>query len=89
MSVTHTRKQLEGVVVSDKMEKSAVIVVERFIQHKLYRKSIKQSKKYHFHDEKNECNVGDRVIIEECRPLSKNKFFKLVKIIEKNTKVQL
>lgn len=77
------RKVREGVVVSDKMDKTIVVVEETMRLHKLYKKRVKFSKKYKAHDEKNECQVGDKVRIMETRPLSKEKTWRLVKIIEK------
>ncbi len=78
-----SRKVRIGKVVSDKMDKTAVVSVENFISHKLYGKSIKMSKKYKAHDENNECKVGDKVKIMETRPLSKDKRWRVVEIIEK------
>jgi small subunit ribosomal protein S17 len=75
-------KQFEGVVVSDKMDKSAVVLVERLWQHPLYKKRIKRNKKYLVHNEV-EAEMGNKVIIEECRPISKKKRFKIVKVIKK------
>ena len=77
------RKQLVGRVVSNKMDKTIVVEIERLMMHSLYKKSIRKRKKYKSHDEKNECSVGDVVRIEETRPLSKDKRFRLVEIIEK------
>ena len=71
-------KRLKGVVVSNKMEKTAVVLVERYVKHPLYGKYIKKSKRYKAHDEKNQYHVGDKVIIEECRPISKDKHFVIV-----------
>ena len=68
-----------GVVVSNNMEKSIVVLVEAKYKHPLYKKTVKRSKKYVAHDENNECNIGDFVQIEECRPLSKRKCYRLVK----------
>jgi small subunit ribosomal protein S17 len=73
------RKQLKGVVVSDKMPKTVVVKVERIKEHPKYKKRYKVHKKYKAHDEKEECKVGDVVIIEECRPLSKEKRWRVVK----------
>lgn len=78
------RKTLSGVVVSDKMNKTIVVLVETKTKHKLYGKLVITHKKYHAHDEKEECNVGDRVRIVETRPLSKTKSWKLDKILEKS-----
>lgn len=72
-----------GAVVSDKMDKSAVVMIERRVKHPIYGKFMKKSTKFHIHDENNECAVGDTVQITECRPVSKTKSWKLVKIVEK------
>ena len=69
-------------MVGDGMEKTRVIVVERFRRHHLYHKEIRVRTRYKFHDPKNESHTGDRVIIEECRPLSKDKRWRLIKIIK-------
>ena len=79
----NTRKVREGVVVSDKMDKSIVIKVERKMKHPIYGKFLKRSTKFMAHDEKNECHIGDRVRIMETRPLSKNKCWRLVEILER------
>ena len=70
-------------VVSDKMDKSAVVLIERKVKHPIYCKFMKKSTKLHIHDENNECGVGDTVQISECRPISKTKSWKLVKVVEK------
>ena len=75
-------KLQSGVVVSNKMEKSIVVMIERKIKHPIYKKTIKRSKKYIAHDEKNECLIGDLVQIAECRPLSKKKRFRLYKRLQ-------
>ncbi|VWL84866.1 30S ribosomal protein S17 [Oceanivirga miroungae] len=77
------RKIREGVVVSDKMDKTIVVVEETMKLHKLYKKRVKFTKKFKAHDENNECKIGDKVRIMETRPLSKDKTWRLVKIIEK------
>jgi small subunit ribosomal protein S17 len=77
------RKELKGLVVSDKMEKSVIVQVERYIQHKMYKKFIKRYKKYHAHDESNACSIGDEVQIIETRPLSKLKRFRVTQITKK------
>jgi len=77
------RKRMVGVVVSDKMDKTVVVAVERLVQHSRYKKYIRRTKKYHAHDERNECRVGDVVEIEETRPLSKTKRWRVVRIIRK------
>ena len=73
-------KLQSGVVINDKMEKSIVVKIERKIKHPIYKKTIKRSKKYVAHDENNECKTGDLVQIAECRPLSKNKRYRLYKL---------
>ena len=77
------RKERVGVVVSNKMDKSIVIKVERKVKHPPYGKFVKKSTKFMAHDEKNECNIGDVVRIMETRPLSKNKCWRLVEIVER------
>ena len=77
------RKERIGTVVSNKMDKSIVVLVERKVKHPKYGKFVKKSKKFMAHDEKNECNIGDSVRIMETRPLSKNKCWRLVEIIER------
>ena len=77
------RKERIGVVVSNKMDKSIVVLVERKVKHPKYGKFVKKSTKFMAHDEKNECNIGDTVKIMETRPLSKNKCWRLVDIIER------
>ncbi len=72
-----------GAVVSDKMDKSAVVLIERRVKHPIYGKFMKKSTKLHIHDEDNVCGVGDTVQITECRPISKTKSWKLVKVVEK------
>ena len=78
-----SRKTRVGTVVSDKMDKTAVILVENRVAHPLYKKIVKRSMKLKAHDEQNQCNIGDRVRIMETRPLSKDKRWRLVEIIEK------
>ncbi len=77
------RKERIGVVVSNKMDKSIVILVERKVKHPKYGKFVKKSSRFMAHDEKNECNIGDTVRIMETRPLSKNKCWRLVEIVER------
>ncbi|MBL7803118.1 MAG: 30S ribosomal protein S17 [Saprospiraceae bacterium] len=77
------RKQKIGVVVSDKMNKTIAVKVERRLMHPIYGKFVKRSKKFFAHDEENTCKVGDKVRIMETRPLSKNKSWRLVEIIER------
>lgn len=77
------RKTRVGRVVSDKMEKTIVVAVEDFVRHPLYGKALKRTKKFKAHDENNECRIGDKVRIMETRPLSKDKRWRLVRIVEK------
>ena len=77
------RKVRIGRVVSDKMDKTIVVAVEDFVRHPLYNKPVKRTKKFKAHDENNECGIGDTVKIMETRPLSKDKNWRLVEIIEK------
>jgi len=79
----NSRKTRVGMVISDKMEKTAVILVEDRVPHPMYKKIMRRSIKLKAHDENNECGVGDRVRIAETRPLSKDKRWRLVEIIEK------
>ena len=72
-----------GSVISDKMDKSIIVLIERKVKHPLYGKYIKKSTKLHVHDENNECSLGDTVQITECRPMSKTKSWTLVKIVDK------
>jgi small subunit ribosomal protein S17 len=77
------QKQVIGTVVSDKMDKTTVVAVERLVKHPLYQKYIRRRAKFSAHDEANACRVGDKVIITESRPLSKNKKWRVSKIVEK------
>ena len=77
------RKTRVGQVVSDKMDKTIVVAVQDSVQHPLYKKIVKRTYKLKAHDEKNECGIGDTVKVMECRPLSKDKRWRLVEIIEK------
>ena len=78
-----SRKVRVGFVTSDKMDKTIVVTVEDFIRHPLYGKRVKRSKKFKAHDEENTCGIGDKVRIMETRPLSKDKRWRLVEIVEK------
>jgi small subunit ribosomal protein S17 len=82
MSERGHRKTQVGVVVSDKMEKTVVVKVDRLVKHSVYNKYIKRSVKYKVHDERNSSKTGDRVQIIECRPMSKDKRWSLKQIIE-------
>ena len=77
------RKVRIGRVVSNKMDKTIVVAVEDFVRHELHNKPVKRTKKFKAHDENNECRIGDRVKIMETRPLSKDKRFRLVEVVEK------
>ena len=77
------RKVREGIVVSDKMDKTVVVAEASMKLHKLYKKRVKSTKKYKAHDENNDCNVGDKVKIKETRPLSKDKRWRVVTILER------
>ena len=83
MSDRNMRKTEVGKVVSDKMDKTIVVAIENSVKHKLYNKIIKRTIKLKAHDENNECKIGDKVRIMETRPLSKDKRWRLVSIIEK------
>ncbi|NND06325.1 MAG: 30S ribosomal protein S17 [Saprospiraceae bacterium] len=83
MSERNLRKTRVGVVSSNKMEKSITVLVERRIPHPMYGKYVKRSKKFTAHDDKNECQIGDTVRIMETKPISKNKRWRLVEVIEK------
>ena len=83
MEKRNLRKERTGVVVSNKMDKSIVVQIERRFRHTVYGKFIKKTNKFVAHDENNDCNIGDTVKIAETRPLSKNKNWRLVEIIER------
>ena len=83
MAETVIKRSLEGTVVSDKMEKTVVVSVERKFGHSKYKKQIKRSARYKAHDAGNTAAIGDRVVIQECRPLSKDKRWILKDIVEK------
>ena len=77
------RKERQGVVISAKMDKSITVAVDRLVAHRLYKKALRRTKKFHAHDEENACNVGDVVRIRETRPLSKTKCWNLVEIVKR------
>ncbi len=83
MEVRGLRKTRQGRVVSDKMDKTIVVAIEDSVRHPLYKKIIKRTYKLKAHDENNECGIGDRVEVMETRPLSKDKRWRLVSIVEK------
>ena len=78
-------KQQIGIVISNKMQKSIVVKIEKRYAHPIYSKTLIKTKKYLAHDELEECNIGDQVLVEECRPLSKRKRWKLIKILSKSS----
>lgn len=80
-------RTLTGQVISNKMDKTISVLVERRVEHPLYRKYVRKSTKLLAHDENNECNEGDTVSIEECRPLSKNKSWRLQRVLERATQI--
>ena len=77
------KMELEGIVTSDKMEKSVVVTIERLEKHPIFKKYIRKRSKFKAHDDKNECNIGDRVRIRECRPISKDKCWRVVEIVQR------
>lgn len=77
------RKTRVGIVTSDKMDKTVVVTIKGRVRHPLYNKIVNRTVKYKAHDENNECGIGDKVLIMECRPYSKDKRFRVVKIVEK------
>ena len=83
MAERNLRKSMIGTVVSDKMDKTVVVSVEDSYAHPIYKKTVKRTYKLKAHDEENQCKVGDRVEVMETRPLSKDKHFRLVKVVEK------
>ena len=82
-TVNERRQTLQGLVVSDKMEKTVTVSVERTVMHPLYKRFVKKTKKFAAHDEENECRVGDRVVIVATRPLSKRKRWRVQEIVER------
>ena len=81
--INSLKRTLTGSVVSDKMDKTVTVLVERRVKHPLYGKIVKRSKKYHAHDENNEFHMGDVVMIEECSPYSRTKSWRVAKLVEK------
>jgi small subunit ribosomal protein S17 len=77
------KMELEGIVSSDRMEKTVVVTIERLEKHPVFKKYIRRRRKFMAHDEKNECKAGDRVRIRECRPLSKDKCWRVVQIVHR------
>ncbi len=83
MSERNVRKYRIGKVISDKMDKTVVVAIEELKQHKLYKRPVKRTVKFHAHDEKNDAHVGDKVAIMETRPLSKTKRWRVVEVVER------
>jgi small subunit ribosomal protein S17 len=84
MSSIGLRKERTGLVVSDRMQKTVVVSIERMVMHPRYKKVLKRRTKVKAHDESNQCHVGDRVLIVECRPLSRDKRWRVSKVLEKS-----
>lgn len=87
MSEAKRARTLSGRVVSDKMDKTVTVLVERKVMHPIYGKIVRRSQKYHAHDETNQCHTGDVVIIQECRPLSRTKSWTVAELVEKANNV--
>ena len=83
MNTRVSKRQMTGTVVSDKMDKTVVVQVERLVKHPMYKKYIRRRAKFMAHDEANACGIGDKVLITESRPLSKNKQWRVSKVVEK------
>ena len=83
MEERNLRKERVGIVVSDKMDKTIVVAVSERVKHPLYKKIVNRTKKFKAHDENNTCGIGDKVLIQETRPLSKDKCWRLVEVVEK------
>lgn len=78
-----TKRQMTGTVVSNKADKTVTVLVERLVKHKMYHKFLRRRTKFAAHDDRNDCQIGDRVLITESRPLSKSKRWRVIKIVEK------
>lgn len=83
MNTRGMKRQVTGTIVSNKMDRTVVVVVERLVKHPLYKKFIRRQHKYMAHDQDNECQIGDRVLITQSRPLSKTKRWRVSRILEK------
>jgi small subunit ribosomal protein S17 len=83
MSEAKNKRQLTGRVVSDKMQKTVTVLVERRVKHPLYGKFITRSSRFHAHDEARACKEGDLVLIEECRPIARTKAWRVIQLVEK------
>ncbi len=79
----NTNRTLQGRVISDRMNKTVTVLVERRVKHPLYGKFVRRSTRIHAHDEQNECRIGDTVVVMQCRPLSKTKSWRFVQLIER------
>jgi small subunit ribosomal protein S17 len=77
------KRQMTGTVVSNKADKTVTVLVERLVKHKMYHKIMKRRSKFAAHDDRNDCQIGDKVLISESRPLSKSKRWRVIKIVEK------
>ena len=82
-TTTKNRRRLTGHVIKDKMNKTVTVRVDRMVRHPLYGKFVRRSTNYHVHDENNECHTGDTVLIEESRPISKSKSWKVARLVER------
>ena len=87
MSEAKRARTLSGRVISDKMDKTVTVLVERKVTHPIYGKIVRRSQKFHAHDEANECHTGDIVLIQECRPFSRTKSWRVTQLVEKATVV--
>jgi small subunit ribosomal protein S17 len=83
MNEEESNRIVTGRVVSSAMEKTVTVLIERRVKHPLYGKFVRRSTKVHAHDEKNECRIGDVVVVEQCRPLSKTKAWRFIKLVER------
>ena len=83
MKLRGTKRQMVGTVVSNKADKTVTVLVERLVKHKMYHKIMKRRSKFAAHDDRNDCQIGDKVLISESRPLSKSKRWRVIKIVEK------
>jgi small subunit ribosomal protein S17 len=83
MKLRGTKRQMTGTVVSNKADKTVTVLVERLVKHKMYHKFMRRRTKFAAHDDRNDCRIGDRVMITESRPLSKSKRWRVIKIVEK------
>ena len=83
MNQRGTKRQMTGTVVSNKADKTLTVLVERLVKHKMYHKIMKRRSKFAAHDDRNDCQIGDKVLISESRPLSKSKRWRVIKVVEK------